>query len=596
VCRICGIVDPSVSIESLKNSVTEMCKSLAHGGPDGEGIFTSEKHHLVIGHRRLALIDLSEAGHQPMGYDNGRLQISFNGEIYNYQEIRKTLEGLHHNFKSHTDTEVILAAYSQWGTAAFPMFNGMYAFALWDETKQCLHLVRGPAGIKPLYYYMKGRKLIFGSEVRAFKKVENFQKDSDSAIYLLAYGHIPEPFTTLKDVRMLPKGGILTYYPSTGKHEFETFGSFTFSEEIVDYTEAKEQLRSALQAAVRRHMISDASIGVFLSGGLDSSIVAVLASQRNHELLKTLSIIFNEKDYSEKAYQDILIGKLPCKHQHFLVDEEEFSAALPASLNDMDLPSVDGLNTWVMCRYAKQLGIKAVLSGIGGDELFGGYPSFERMEWLSVLKLVPNFMLLKGKYTALKKLRRLSYLTIGGAKGMYLFLRGQYIPFEIAKLIGCGEKEVWDTLSNQPQLPDISHLSLQNQASWMEINLYMQNQLLRDSDVMSMAHGVELRVPFLDKDFFELALKLSSGLKYKGRLKKQLLIDTFSDVVPRPIWDRSKMGFSFPFNEWMKMNSFVKAELGASKKLDQYYSMFIKDELHWSQLMTLLVMKHEGYD
>jgi asparagine synthase (glutamine-hydrolysing) len=350
-------------------------------------------------------------------------------------------------------------------------------------------------------------------------------------------------------------------------------------------------IQSGLENAVAQHLISDAPIGVFLSGGLDSSIIAILANKHQAKL-KTVSLYFEDAAYSEKIYQDVLKEKLSCDHQQFLLKENDFHGCLPSIINAMDLPCCDGINTWFISKYAKESGLKAVLSGVGGDELYGGYPSFKRMNTALSMAHLPKAILRTGRFAGSKKLKRLEYLSIDGAIGKYLFLRGQFIPSEIAKFLGGTEKEVWEILSRLPQLENISYLTAQNQASWMEINLYMQNQLLRDADVMSMAHGLEIRLPFLDKAFMQLSLKIASATKYSGKLGKQLLIDAFKNDLPPLVWNRPKMGFTFPFKEWLSNDQYMGNEPHTG--LNIFHTRLKNNELHWSQFFTLHLLKNFG--
>ena len=257
----------------------------------------------------------------------------------------------------------------------------------------------------------------------------------------------------------------------------------------------------------------------------------------------------------------------------------------------MDLPCCDGINTWFISKYARESGLKAVLSGIGGDELYGGYPSFKRItSALQVQQHFPDALLRSGGFAGIKKLRRFCYLSIKGSVGMYLFLRGQFIPREIAEYLNISETEVWQILEEQPLLPDISNLTPKNQASWLEINLYMQNQLLRDADVMSMANGVEIRVPFLDTAFLKLSLQISSSIKYAGAFNKQLLIDSFKDTLPTAVWNRPKMGFSFPFKDWLGRDQY--ADTHNDSKTKAYHQQFVAGKLHWSQFLTIFLIEN----
>ncbi len=569
-----------------------MCNSLKHGGPDDEGFYSDAEHKLVLGHRRLALIDLSPGGHQPMSYAAERYWISYNGELYNYIEVKAELVAAGYEFKSASDTEVILAAFAAWGTNAFKRFNGMFAFALWDSATATLYLVRDMSGIKPLYYSIMGMGLSFASEIRGFGAIPWLQEENKNwPVYLLAYGHIPEPVTTLEDVRPLPKGSFLRYHQQSNKWDIELFGISSYAEIKGNRDEIKYLVRESLSAAVQRHLISDAPIGVFLSGGLDSSIMAILAAKYQKATLKTLSIIFEESNYSEKKYQDLVINQLECANWQEILTDKEFLKQLPGIISAMDMPSCDGINTWFISKYAKESGLKAVLSGVGGDELFGGYPSFNRIGKVDWIEKLPSALLRSGRYSGSKKIRRLPYLSLGGAKGMYLFLRGQFTPSGIARHLNMDEQEVWQILEAEPQLDAISNLSSGNQASWIETNLYMQNQLLRDADVMSMAHGIEIRVPFLDKEIVTLVQHIASEIKYSGTFPKQLLINSFKQLLPEPVWNRAKMGFSFPFTEWMGKSAFVKDTMhsaGAAGAAE--FKQFASGQMHWSQLMSLLLL------
>ncbi|MBA2250512.1 MAG: asparagine synthase (glutamine-hydrolyzing), partial [Chitinophagaceae bacterium] len=488
MCRIAGIADRSLSPDSLRSLTKNMCDILAHGGPDDEGVFVNESEHVALGNRRLALIDLSHGGHQPMSYANERYQITYNGELYNYPELKEELIAAGCVFKTKSDTEVILASFSTWGINAFRRFNGMFAFALWDSEMKTIYLVRDPSGIKPLYFAANSEHLVFASEIRAFKPVTYLQKNNpDWQVYLMAYGHLPEPVTTLKDVKPLTKGHFLSYQITSGKWSIKTYNHFSFIEKISNRSHAIDLVATCLKAAVERNLLADAKLGVFLSGGLDSGIIAKLADDKTNKRLNTISIYFEEKKYSEKNYQDVMSSDLAANHFEHLLKYSEFREFLPAVIKAMDQPSSDGINTWFISKYAHESGLKAVLSGIGGDELFGGYPSFHRIDKTLALQQMPNNFLRKASSVGSKLFRRMSYLSINGIQGVYLFLRGQFIPPEIAQQTGMDVKKVWNILSAPLQQHDIHYLTPHNQASWMEINMYMQNQLLRDADVMSMA-------------------------------------------------------------------------------------------------------------
>ncbi len=594
MCRIAGIISPQTPIQETQSLVKEMCELQKHGGPDDEGMYTCTETGLVLGHRRLSLIDLSSAGHQPMHYAN-RYTISFNGEIYNYLELKKELESLGSEFETQTDTEVILAAFAKWGTHSFAKLKGMFAFALYDAQLRISYLVRDAGGIKPLYFAASEQGLSFASEVRALKK-SHPEENKNWPVYQLAYGHIPEPVTTLSAVRPLPKGCFYTYHISSGKGNLQSFAHYSYSNKITSRAEALQTVSDSLRQSVERHLIADAPLAVFLSGGIDSSIIAALAASFKNENLHTLSLYFEEKHFSEKEFQDILIKTINCKPLQHLLTETEFQEAFPGILQAMDMPSCDGVNTWFISKHAADNNIKAVLSGIGGDELFGGYPSFKRMALAQLLQSSPDSILAWSKNSRSPKFKRLAYLKLAGIKGLYLFLRGQFSPVDIARQLGSTEKQVWEILEDLPVYSPIHGLEANNTAGWMELNLYMQNQLLRDADVMSMAHGVEIRVPFLDDEFLRSSLQIEAAIKYAGKFQKQLLIDAFTNELPEPIWNRKKMGFAFPFTDWLGNSSFVKEMMqGAQPATQKSYHAFLKGDMHWSQLMSLILLKYRGF-
>ena len=589
MCRIAGIINDAYSGEELGTLVKSMCKNLQHGGPDDEGFYTNNNLHFCIGHRRLTIIDTSYGGHQPMLYAEGRYVLSYNGELYNYKDLREELKAKGWIFTTTSDTEVILAAFAAWGTASFERFEGMFAFAILDNVGKTIYLVRDPGGIKPLYFANTAEGLAFASEVGALNLIPYLQEVNGKwPAYLMAYGHLPEPVTTLKHVRPLERGTYLAYNLCTKTTVFKSFFKYRFIEKISDKIIAQDLIKSTLEKAVEQHLISDTPIGVFLSGGLDSSIIALLANKYQRQL-KTVSLYFDNKQYSEKKYQDALKEKLDCSHQQFLLKEDDFHKYLPDIINAMDLPCCDGINTWFISKYAKESGLKAVLSGVGGDELYGGYPSFNRIKAALSLAGLPQKLLRTGRFATSKKFKRLAFLSIPGPVGKYLFLRGQFIPSEIAKFLGADEREIWSLLEDEPSVPNISYLTPKNQASWLETNLYMQNQLLRDADVMSMAHGLEIRVPFLDKAFMELSFKIDSTLKYNGRRGKQLLIDAFKDQLPKIVWDRPKMGFSFPFKEWLSNERYSTGS--GENFMTTYHEKLKNNDMHWSQFFSLQILQ-----
>ena len=592
MCRIAGVISKTNTIAALTSQVKQMCTLLKHGGPDGEGVYEVPNCNIVLGHRRLALLDLSTAGHQPMHYLN-RYSITYNGELYNYIALKNELIADGYYFQNNTDTEVILAAFAKWNTNAFAKFNGMFAFALWDDEVNKMYLVRDRVGVKPLYFSIYNNSLAFASEVKAFKAIPHLQViNSHANIYQLAYGFIPEPYTTLQHVQALPKGCFLTYNYFTNTSNLQTFAFSSFSSQITNYTNAKAQINTSLDAAVQNQMAADARVGLFLSGGIDSTILANLASKNKLKEIHTVSIYFNEKSYSEKKYQDIVANQIGSTHHSVLLTQQHFNTHFSTILSNMDMPSCDGINTWFISKYASTEGLKAVLSGIGADELYGGYPSFDRINKAIILQKLPAALLQLLSKTSQSKYSRLSYLKIKGMQGLYLFLRGHFTPIQIAQQLGSYENEVWQVLQQEYASPTFYKMESKNMASWLEYNYYMQNQLLKDADVMSMAHGVEIRVPFLDNNVVDTAFKIVPKIKYSGKNNKQILIDSFSAILPKEIWDRPKMGFSFPFAQWLNNCEYVKALSISNNKATQKACIdFANGHLHWSRILSLILIE-----
>ena len=573
-----------------------MCDVQKHGGPDDFGLFSDNEEGLVFGHRRLSIIDLSSRGHQPMSDEQHRLLITFNGEIYNYRELKLQLVDLGFKFISDTDTEVILAAYLKWGIAAFSMFRGMFAFALYDKEIAITYLVRDTTGIKPLYYHINGKQLSFASEIRAFKaaKVAN-ESDHEWAVKFLAFGHIPEPYTTFKNVYSLEKGHFLAWNHHTCNFVVAAYPENKTRDTALIYDNhiAKKQIKDSLERSIKRQLIADAPIGVFLSGGIDSSLLTLLANEQ-HRNLKTISIYFDEKSYDERSYQKLILKRLDGEKFAHLVTQNDFELFFPKIMDSMDMPTTDGINTWFISKYAKESGLKAVLSGIGADELFGGYPSFSRIKYLKLLRQFPSQLFKFAKYFKTDRYRKISFLQHQHYMADYLLLRGFFLPLDIAKILDIDLREVNDILFKKNDVI-APHSYDREHAGWFESNLYMQNQLLRDTDIMSMSHGLEVRVPFLDEDFKQVVNSISPRLRFDDKQPKKLLIDSFEGLLPEEIWNRPKMGFTFPLQQWMRNNEVLSDENSYKGKMAKnLIRKFKSGEMHWSKAFALFQLNQHG--
>jgi asparagine synthase (glutamine-hydrolysing) len=590
------MISNRLTSDEITEKVSIMCQALKHGGPDDEGVFSDEKVNLAFGHRRLSIIDLSSNGHQPMTDVGQKAWITFNGEIYNYPELKQQLINLGARFHSNTDTEVILTGYLYWGIAAFSKFRGMFAFALYDIIQGITYLVRDTAGIKPLYYHIENGQISFASEVKAFK-IAGITNETDHTwpIKFLAFGHIPEPYTTLKNVYSLTKGHFLLWDHQKSTYNIKPYYSNASDQTyITDVNTARKNIHDTLKAAVNRELISDASIGVFLSGGVDSSLITLLADEHRKQQLKTISIYFNEKTYDERSYQNLVSSKINGEKFVHLVKQQDFDEFLPRIISDMDMPTTDGINSWFISSYAHQDGLKAVLSGLGADELFGGYPSFNRIRYLQYLRKVPTSLFSFANYFKADKYKKISFLAYDNPVADYLLLRGFFVPEDIAKILNIDIKEVNEILFNNHSIPDLGPYN-EERAAWFETNLYMQNQLLRDTDVMSMSHGLEVRVPFLDEDFKRLAESISPEIRFNNNQPKKILIDSFNDILPKEVWNRPKMGFTFPLQEWMGKHTEISNEnLYKGKVAQNAVKRFKNSQMHWSKIFALYLLQLHG--
>lgn len=585
MCRIAGVLNKAS--DTVLADTIAMRDSMAHGGPDGSGMYHDADAGLAFGHRRLSLIDLTTGGHQPMLNVTQDIIISFNGEIYNYKDLKAELIAKGFQFRTASDTEVLLAAYQYWGLECFGKLVGMFAVAIYDKRKHELILARDTQGIKPLYYSNINNSLYFASEVRALKALPYNWHESDIwKSYMLVYGFIPEPHTTLADVKMLPKGCYMCMNVNTLQSSVVEYSKDDYTPTINTEKEAVDIVRQWMDKAVDRHLISDAPIGLFLSGGIDSSLLTLIAKETGHNDLHTLSIVFDDAAYSEVAYQQLIVDKVKSKHKSYNLTKEEYINALPDIFKAMDQPSIDGVNSYFICKFAKELGLKAVLSGLGADELFGGYASFGRERMLSKLKKIPTGLLKASRHLKKDKYRKLAYLANDHITNEYLFHRGLFTIREAAEILDSDTKSVSDTVQNIALSNGLEALPYGNKVSYMEKNIYMQSQLLKDTDVMSMWHSIEVRVPFLDTELVKIVNSISPELKYNGTIPKQLLVKAYNDILPRQIWDRKKQGFVFPFQNWIEGSEYTCFKYVDDKIKNRYQSGTINWTRYWAYLVA----------
>ena len=542
-------------------------------GPDGFGQWMDDDRRIGLAHRRLAIIDLSPSGAQPMASADGRVVISFNGEIYNYRDLKTELEQDGARFRSASDTEVLLHLYAREGAGFVERLRGMFAFALWDADKQGLLLARDPFGIKPLYLADDGQSLRVASQVKALLaggRVDTSPDPAGRAGFLL-WGSVPEPFTLYTGVKALPAGSTL-WLDRQGRREERRF--FDVAQR---FTDAKprpfdpEALRHALKDSVSHHLIADVPVGVFLSSGLDSATLLALASQCHTGPVTAFTLSFNEFKNTardETPLAEAIAAHYEADHKIGRVTGADFSAERENILNAMDQPSIDGVNTYFVAREAVRAGLKVALSGLGGDELFAGYDTFSQVPQVRALArpfgVIPGLgrgfrllsaPLLKGRASP----KWAGLLELGGEmEGAYLLRRGLFMPWELPEVMDPDMARAgWLALRTppRPELPAATRAAV----SVLEMTGYMRNQLLRDADWAGMAHSLEIRVPLVDPVLFSTVAPMALSERPPS---KQDMARAPIHSLPAAVLERPKTGFFVPVAEWMQQGLGTRGERG----------------------------------
>ncbi len=581
MCGISGVVD-----SQSKANVESMVRAMHHRGPDDSGLYSDE--FISLGMARLAIIDLSPLGHQPMQSHNCRYWIVFNGECYNFKEVRAKLEKRGARFKSGSDTEVVLEAYSEWGESCLGELNGMFAFAIWDTQEKKLFAARDHLGIKPFYYTIRNEVLIFGSEIKtllASGRVEN-RIDDEAVFQYFTFGHIQQPKTILQDVHALLPGHYLTWTESN--LAIKSYWALSSKPVSLGYEEAKEKLLEQVNRSVKMQLVSDRPLGLFLSGGLDSATV-LAAMHASGASIKTFSIGFEENPYTKNEAKDAeeLAEHFGARHHQIIIDAGIVKNELESFWKALDQPSVDGLNTFLVSKYATEH-MTVALSGLGGDELFAGYARHARMMW----KLA-NGNLLNGLANAIIPVRMLSRKDAIGRWSYRVkqnvdrsdLLRNYTYTRALSSLSGSLALLSDDLLRNldpdaqfftqYKSLNNLKNSTNLNKVLALDIQGFMGSMLLRDMDATSMWHSLEVRFPLIDYKLAEFAFSLpdeykldfnpsrkppgEGKLSYRAAGNKKILMDTMEPFLPKGFADRPKNGFKLPVNLWLK--SFKKERL-----------------------------------
>jgi asparagine synthase (glutamine-hydrolysing) len=613
MCGIAGVVRQGGAIGP--DSSAALGAALAHRGPDGRGVWRSAAQDAVLVHTRLAIIDPGPSGAQPMATPDGRHHIVFNGEVYNYRELRGSLEARGERFMTGSDTEVLLRLLARDGPAALAHVRGMFALGWWDVEARSLVLARDRFGIKPLYVAATDRSIAFASEIHALVSSGLVDRTIDPAgvMGFLAWGTVPPSLTYVAGVESLSAGSWMRWSIDGGRaHQRFADLAGVYARPASGCTESqlRERVGAAVQQSVDAHLVADVPVGVFLSGGIDSSAILSAAVDAGVPGLNTYTVRFDDRS-SEHEYARLVASSFGATHHELVLDPSRIVCDLPRILAHLDQPTLDGVNAYYVSAAVAGTGIKAVLSGSGGDELFGGYPSFRRlpaaMRWKRRMQpLVPVVKPLVSVVLPKRLTERWQHFMSadGRIDAAYRTQRGLYMPAEVERLAGPALRDCWTPTAErlaaaESALFDGAATTLEGDVARLETRVYLGSQLLRDLDVMSMAHGLEVRVPFVDHVLLD-AVWPDLGAHPSLMHNKRLLHETLARPLPRETVDRPKQGFTLPFAQWMRadLQPFVRSGMAhlvdagwiARDVPDATWSAWQRGAAHWSRPWALGVL------
>ena len=620
MCGICGIVGRT-DAEEARAAVRRMMAALAHRGPDDEGLLAAPP--AAVGMRRLSIIDLV-GGHQPIANEDGTLAVVLNGEIYNFRELRRELEAKGHAFRTQSDTEVVVHGYEEWGPECVQRLRGMFAFAVVELERgpspraRRIFLARDRFGIKPLYYVVVDGTFLFASETRALlaSGLVNARLSRSALRSYLLFGSVCEPESLLEGIRSLPPAHTLCVEADTPSAPqpgpYWALEAQAGSE--VSRTAPATHLRGLLEDAVRLHLIADVPLGVFLSSGIDSAALAALAS-RERAGVHTFTVAFRERDYSEAEIARRTAANLGAEHREFVLGAEEMLKRIDEAVAALDQPSMDGINTYFVSWAARQAGLKVALSGLGGDEIFGGYSTFRSAPQVERVAEVarrlpaavrnataPAVALLAGGRPDAARKAAAIWREPDAFPQAYFFARALFAPEQVDALLhGEPEKSGGDWCRwLEAAAKQAAQFDAFTAVSWLESRSYLVNTLLRDTDSMSMAHSLEVRVPFLDHPLIEFMTSLPLASK-RGE-PKALLIEALHDLLPAEVVDKPKQTFTLPWERWLRGALKSKVESGLaemasplrdaleSAEVKKVWQQFQAGKTSWSRPWSLYVL------
>jgi asparagine synthase (glutamine-hydrolysing) len=569
MCGICGIVSSDPQEQTDAATILRMRDTLIHRGPDDCGIYLGPG--VALGHRRLSIIDLRPEGRQPMSNEDGSVKIVFNGEIYNFAEHRAWLEERGHRFKSRTDTEVIIHLYEELGVDCLRRLRGMFAFAIWDERKRLLFMARDRIGKKPLFYRLDGRRLIFGSQPKAILAFGGHRAEPNAQAIdkYLAFGFVPAPLCAFEGVQKIPPAHYLVF--ENGKIEVKRYWRLNYRPKLkIDQREACAEIIRRLTEAVQLRMVSDVPLGAFLSGGIDSSAVVALMSRLSNRPVKTFSIGFKEGDYDETRYARMVAQKFHTEHHEFQVEPDALEV-MDELVSHYNEPFADSsaLPTYYLSKLTRQH-VTVALNGDAGDENFGGYYRYSANLMANYLKYAPRSIRrlignsIAAAYNAMNSQSRLAHrMRVLGdvlASDPRLGYAEMLTSFGRIRRASLYSSDFADQLLDSESAEDMV-LGLYTAAQtdqaldstlYVDVNLYLPDDLLVKVDIASMAVSLEARSPMVDHEFMEFAASLPASFKIRGRTRKWILRRAFADILPREILERKKMGFGVPIEHWFR--------------------------------------------
>lgn len=611
MCGIAGFVD--FNKNSTELNVKAMIAPLNHRGPDGEGTLLLENSEAVIGfgHKRLSIIDLSNNGKQPMSLDH--LYITFNGEIYNYKEIKIELLELGHQFRGESDTEMILHAYKQWGINAVDKFIGMFAIVLYDDLNKEILILRDRAGVKPLFYYQKNDLFLFSSELKSFQEHPKFEKNLnlDAVAAFMQYGNVPTPHCIFKNCKKVNPGHFIKIdLKSKNKQEIQYWNVYEYYKKPkskISYQEAKQETKKILLSACNYRMVADVPVGIFLSGGYDSTTVAALLQSESTTKLKTFTIGVPDIGLNEAPYAKDIAHHLGTDHTEVHCTEEEALEMIKDLPFYYDEPFADSsaIPTTLVSKMARK-NVTVALSADGGDEIFAGYnrydfmvrygkklnkiPSFLRNSLVGVMNNVSSESLpiLKNKYNFHNRYEKLkTVLKDPSKKEIMLSLSQQFTNKQMSKIMKNNFSEL-ETMYQSNELLKESNSSLSYMMA-IDFQTYLLDDILQKVDRATMTHSLEGREPFLDHRILEFAAQLPDNFKYNNGIKKRILKDITHQYIPQKLLDRPKMGFAIPIASWL------------NNQLKDYVEEYINEDrivkqgiFNWSYICQLKTSFYSG--